>query len=31
MNTSKKDIKVVMPLWQGGNNPAYILGAKLLD
>ena len=31
MNTSNKDIKLVIPHWQGGNNPAYFLRAKLLE
>ncbi|HHZ8190531.1 TPA: arginase family protein [Pseudomonas aeruginosa] len=31
MNTHEKSIQLVVPLWQGGNNPAYSLGAKLLD
>lgn len=31
MSIPGKNIKLVMPLWQGGNNPAYSLGARLLD
>jgi len=31
MTKTRKNIRVVMPLWQGGNNPAYSMGAKLLD
>lgn len=26
----KKTLRVLMPQWQGGNNPAYSMGAKLL-
>lgn len=28
--SSAKTIRLVMPQWQGGNNPAYHLGAELL-
>lgn len=27
---NRKLIRIVMPQWQGGNNPAYLLGAELL-
>lgn len=30
MNSEKKHIRVVFPMWQGGNNPVYQFGAELL-
>lgn len=29
--TTEKTLRLLMPQWQGGNNEAYILGAKLLS
>ena len=29
--TQSKTIRLVMPQWQGGDNPLYHLGAELLD
>lgn len=29
--TADKNIRIVFPLWQGGNNPAYLMGANLLE
>lgn len=29
--TRSKTIRLVMPQWQGGDNPLYHLGAELLD
>ena len=26
-----KTLRLLFPQWQGGNNPPYYLGAKLLD
>lgn len=26
----EKTLRLLIPQWQGGNNPAYFLGAKLL-
>ncbi|WP_025732700.1 arginase family protein [Carnimonas nigrificans] len=31
MSTQDKTIRLVFPLWQGGNNPVYALGANLLE
>ncbi|WP_108610408.1 arginase family protein [Aminobacter sp. MSH1] len=30
MTTSPKTLRLLMPQWQGGNNPTYRLGARLL-
>ncbi|GHB34598.1 arginase family protein [Salinicola rhizosphaerae] len=31
MSHSNRTLRLLFPQWQGGNNPAYIFGAKLLD
>lgn len=31
MTTDSKTVRLLMPQWQGGNNAAYPLGARLLD
>ena len=30
MTSEKKTLRLLMPQWQGGNNPIYYLGAQLL-
>ena len=29
--SDSKSIRLVIPQWQGGDNPAYSLGSKMLD
>lgn len=30
MTSSQKTLRLLMPQWQGSNNPAYCLGTKLV-
>jgi len=30
MTLPRKTLRLLMPQWQGGNNPTYYLGARLL-
>lgn len=31
LKEKRKTLRLLMPQWQGGNNPPYILGAHLLN